>query len=108
MRPKQILCSLIGALLVSVPLPSQNYDLSHPAEIHVQHHATAEEIRDRQSGPQLQKDAKDLAELCASIPADLDGVKQGLLAKDVLEKLKRMEKLSKRVREELTRASTAP
>ncbi len=30
------------------------------------------------------------------------------MPQDVLEKLKRMEKLSKRVREQLTRASTAP
>lgn len=108
MTCNQFLCLLVGTLLVAVPLPSQNYDLAHPAEVHVQHHPTAEEIRDRQSGPQLQKDAKDLAELCASIPADMDEVKKGLLAKDVLEKLKRVKKLSKRVREELTRASTAP
>ena len=57
---------------------------------------------------QRQKDAKELAELCASVPSDMDGVKQGLLSKDVLEKLKRVEKLSKRVREQLTRSSTVP
>jgi hypothetical protein len=38
----------------------------------------------------------------------MDGVKQGLLSQEVLEKLKRVEKLSKRVREQLTRASPAP
>jgi len=96
-------------LLLAVHLPSQSYDLNRPTtEVHTEHHATAEEIRDRQAGPQLQKDAKDLAELCASIRADMDGVKQGLLAKDVMGKLKRMEKLSKRVREELTKTATAP
>jgi hypothetical protein len=31
----------------------------------------------------------------------MDGVKQGLLPKDVVEKLKRVEKLSKKVRQEL-------
>jgi hypothetical protein len=46
--------------------------------------------------------------LCASVPSDMDGVKQGLLSKDVVEKLKRVEKLSKRVREQLTRISAAP
>jgi hypothetical protein len=60
------------------------------------------------SNLQLQKDAKELAELCASVASDMDGVKQGLLSKDVLEKLKRVERLSKRVREQLTRSSTAP
>ena len=99
---------LLGALLVTIPLPSQTVNLNHPSqEIEVQHHATPEEIRDRLSGPQMQKDAKELADLCASIPADMDGVRRGLLDKDVLEKLKRVEKLSKHMREELTRASTA-
>jgi len=108
MRYSRCICLLLGALLVAVPLPSQNVNPMHPEEIQVQHHASPEEIRDRLSRPQLQKDAKDLAELCASIPADMDGIKQGLLPKDALEKLKRLEKLSKRVREELTQTSTAP
>jgi hypothetical protein len=51
---------------------------------------------------------KELAGLCASVSDDMGHVKQGLLSKDALEKLKRMEKLSKRVREELTQTSTAP
>jgi hypothetical protein len=38
----------------------------------------------------------------------MDHVNQGLLSKDALEKLKRMEKLSKRVREELAQTPTAP
>lgn len=57
---------------------------------------------------QLQKDAKELAELCASVSDGMDHVKQGLLSKDAFEKLKRMEKLAKRVREELTQTSTTP
>jgi hypothetical protein len=82
--------------------------MGHPQEVRVQHHALPEEIRDRLSNSQFQKDAKELAELCASVPADMDGVKQGLLGKEVLDRLKRIEKLSKRVREELTQGSTAP
>jgi hypothetical protein len=91
------------ALLVAVPAASQSVNMSRPSEIHAQHHATPEEIRDRQAAPQLQKDAKDLAELCSSIREDMNGVQQGLLGKDVLERLKRLERLSKHVREELTR-----
>jgi hypothetical protein len=56
----------------------------------------------------LQKDAKELAGLCASVSDGMDHVKQGLLSKDAFEKLKRMEKLAKRVREELTQTSTTP
>lgn len=51
----------------------------------------------------LRRDAKELAELSASIPADVDRVNRGLLPKDVMEKLKRVEKLSKQLRSDLTR-----
>jgi hypothetical protein len=50
---------------------------------------------------QLRHDAKELAELSASVTADIDQVNRGVLPKDVLEKLKRIEKLSKRLRNEL-------
>jgi hypothetical protein len=51
----------------------------------------------------VRHDAQELAELSASIPADVDRVNRGLLPKDVLEKLKRVEKLSKQLRNDLTR-----
>ena len=51
----------------------------------------------------LQRDAQELAELSASIPADVRRVNRGLLPKDLMEKLKRVEKLSKHLRSELTR-----
>jgi hypothetical protein len=50
----------------------------------------------------LQREAQELAELSASIPADINRVNRGLLPKDVIGKLKRVEKLSKRLRSELT------
>jgi hypothetical protein len=40
------------------------------------------------------------------MPDDMASVKQGLLPKEIIEKLKRVEKLSKRVREQLARART--
>ncbi len=80
----------------------------HPQEIDVQKHSSPEDVRTRAASLQLQKDAKELSELCASVSDDMDHVKQGLLSKDALEKLKRMEKLSKRVREQLTQTSLAP
>jgi hypothetical protein len=48
---------------------------------------------------------RELAEICASVREDVDGLKQGLVSKDLVERLKRMEKLSKHVREKLTRTS---
>jgi hypothetical protein len=99
---------LLGILLVPVPLPSQNVNLKHPQEIEAQKPTTPEDMRARVAYVQLQKDAKELAGLCGSVSDDMDRVKQGLLPKDSVEKLKRLEKLTKRVREELAQTSTAP
>ena len=108
MRSTALLCLLIGVLLIAVPVPSQNVNVKHPDEFQVQKQLSPDDMRARAANLQLQKDAKELAELCATVPSDMDGVKQGVLPQEVLEKLKRVEKLSKRVREQLTRASTAP
>jgi hypothetical protein len=108
MRSIRLLGLLTGVLLITGPLPGQNVNPMHPEEISVQKHTSPDDMRARAANVQLQKDAKELADLCASVPGDLDGVKQGLMSKDLLEKLKRMEKLSKRVRELLTQTSPAP
>ena len=49
----------------------------------------------------LQKEAGELADLSQSIPHDIDSANKGVLPKDVLEKLKRIEKISKHLRGEL-------
>ena len=49
----------------------------------------------------LRQEADDLARTAQTIPTDMAGVRQGTLPKDILEKLKRIEKLSKRLRSEL-------
>jgi hypothetical protein len=98
----------LGILLGAIVVSAQNVNLKHPNDISAQKQITPDEMRDRAAQVQLQKDAKELGELCASISPDMDGVKQGLLPKDELEKLKRLEKLSKRVREELAQSSVAP
>ena len=106
MRFPRLLWLLVGIVVVPATLRTQNVNPMHPEEIQVQKHASPEDMRERLANVQLQKDAKDLAELCASVPVDMAGIKQGVLAKDVLEKLKRLEKLSKHVREQLTRVTT--
>ncbi len=50
---------------------------------------------------QVQKEADDLARMAQTIPADVASARKGMLPKDVIEKLKQIEKLSKRLRAEL-------
>jgi hypothetical protein len=98
----------IGMLFTAAPLVGQNVNPMHPEEISAQKHSSVDDMRTRAANAELQKDAKELSELCASMPGDMDGVRQGLMSKDLLDKLKRMEKLSKRVRDLLTRGTPGP
>ncbi len=50
-----------------------------------------------------QKDADDLARTAQTIPADVASIRKGMMPKDVMEKLKEIEKLSKHLRTELNR-----
>jgi hypothetical protein len=50
---------------------------------------------------QAQREAEELARTAQSIPADVSKVREGMLPKDVIEKLKTVEKLAKRLRMEL-------
>jgi hypothetical protein len=50
---------------------------------------------------QLQQEADDLARTAQTIPSDVESVRKGMLPKDVIQKLKQIEKLSKRLRSEL-------
>ena len=51
---------------------------------------------------QLQREAKELLELSQSVQPDIDRISHGLLPKDTIEKLKRIEKVSKHLRGELS------
>jgi len=108
MRASTLCLLSMASLLVASLLTAQNVNTMNPQEIQAQHHATPEELRDRMSQTQLQKDSKELAELCGSLKADLDGVEKGKLEKDLIERLKKVEKLSKRVREQLTKTPLTP
>ena len=50
----------------------------------------------------LKSDSDELVVLSQSIHSGIDSVQKGMLPKDLIEKLKQMEKLSKRLRSELT------
>jgi hypothetical protein len=94
---------LVGAFLLSVNLQSQNVNTMHPGEIHDQTHPSPDDLRNRMANQQFQRDIKDLSELCAAMPDDMEHLKQGMVARDLPERLRRIEKLSKRVREQLAR-----
>jgi hypothetical protein len=49
----------------------------------------------------LQQDADDLARTAQTIPTDVASIRRGTLPKDTIQKLKEIEKLSKRLRSEL-------
>lgn len=81
------------------PRPSdwpQNQLPGQPISLQGQERPTVDVVR-------LQRDAQELAELSASIHTDVNRANRGLLSKDVIDKLKRVEKLSKQLRSELTR-----
>ncbi len=50
---------------------------------------------------QAQREAADLSRMAQTIPSDVAKIREGMLPKDVIEKLKLIEKLSKRLRSEL-------
>ena len=50
----------------------------------------------------LQQDADELAQLAQSVHAEIGQVRSGLLPADLKQKLKKIEKLSKQLRNELT------
>ncbi len=101
-----VLCLLLGVF--PVPLPFQAKTSTRSTRKSRFRNTVARRHEGTRRPLRLQKDAKELAGLCASVSDDMDHVKQGLLSKAAPEKLKRMEKLAKRVREELTQTSTAP
>jgi hypothetical protein len=51
---------------------------------------------------QLQREARELLELSQSLQPDIESVNHGMLPKDTIDKLKRIEKLAKHLRGEIT------
>ena len=52
--------------------------------------------------PQLEREAEELFRLAQSVRPDVERLGQGMLPKDVVEKLKRIEKLSKQLRSQIS------
>jgi hypothetical protein len=106
---------LLSFLIALVLLPSLRPALaqgSHPRPPGLQQ-AEKNEAQSEQSMPpsppprrkvdfsKLRSEADELASLAQSIPPDVDRVRQGVLAKDLASRLKRIEKLSKHLQSQL-------
>jgi hypothetical protein len=76
------------------PTPPERLDTSTPEK-------ESTTLTRRLDMAQLQKEAEDLARTAQTIPSDVASVRKGMMPKDVIEKLKQIEKLSKRLRTEL-------
>lgn len=96
-------------LILSVPAISQQSSL--PARINQRVDRREEQISRVSASPApdvraarlatLQHDAHELSALSGSVQSDLQRLQQGMLVKDLNDNLKKMEKLSKKVRREI-------
>jgi len=59
--------------------------------------------RERVNPGQLRSEARQLLELSQSVQADFEQVSRGLLPKDLVDKLKRIEKLTKNLRSQINK-----
>lgn len=76
MRCDRLLRLSLLLVLCGVSAQPQSVNTERPSEeIHAQKIPTPEDIRDRVSSVQFQKDAADLAQLCHAVSADMEGVK---------------------------------
>jgi hypothetical protein len=78
------------------------HDRKRWAEPPEQHNATR--LSDRPDLRELKRDAEELANLSQTIPADVEAISRGLLSSNLNERLKRIEKLSKKLRDAVERS----
>ncbi len=98
-----LLLPVLLALFVTTAIPqTRNHFPTPPEPLDPQSNDKAPATVSRHVDlAQLQKEADDLARTAQTIPSDVANVRKGMLPKDVIEKLKQIEKLSKRLRTEL-------
>ena len=102
---KYLLSSCLIVLLCALVNPQARNNWPHPPQSASQVPAVAKPkplpLHAGADPLELQREAKELLELSQSLQPDMQSVNHGLLPKDTIEKLKRIEKLSKRLRGEL-------
>jgi hypothetical protein len=94
---------LSGVLLAVAQHSHSNYPTPpEPAERTTQSSsATVTQTQLAADPVQLQREAREMLDLSQSVLNDIDSVSHGLLPKDLNDKLKRIEKLSKHMRSEV-------
>lgn len=88
------------AILISLPAVCQQA-MPAPMGRPVQWQHPMPEVSATQRAQATKQDAQDLSELSSSIQEDLQKLQKGMLAKDLHEKLKKLEKLAKRLRQDV-------
>lgn len=106
---KTITACLAGILLWAVPMLAQVGNVVRPGTREAQKAENQPPVppqykpRPKPADPaELKREADELTKLAASIPDDVDRASKGVLASDLNERLKRIEKLSKRLRRDLS------
>jgi hypothetical protein len=104
----RLVCLLL--ILLAVPVISQS-NSPQQTRNRIQSFNKDKEMR-REATPELDTkavqleaihhDAADLSTLSTSLQSDLEQLQKGMLAKDLAEKLKKIEKLSKKLRQEMS------
>ena len=103
MKPTHVTVSLAVMLVMSPLCMAQNSRMLPPQMRHAQElQAQNESMDSRPVDIQaLAREADELASLAASVRPDVHNLSRGILAKDLAQKLKQIEKLSKHLRSEL-------
>jgi hypothetical protein len=88
------------AILLSVPAVCQQ-GMPTPMGRPIQWQQPGPKVSPEQRARGIQQEAHDLSELSSSIQDDLQKLQKGMLSKDLHNKLKKLEKLAKRLREDV-------
>jgi len=91
---------LLLSILISVPAICQQ-GMPTPMGRPTQWQHPAPEVSPEQRARGVRQDAQDLSDLSSSIQGDLQKLQKGVLTKDLHDKLKKLEKLAKRLRQDV-------
>lgn len=105
MKLTRVTVCLAVMLVMGLPCMAQNSrmlppQMRHAQELQAQNESVDSHPVDTQA---LAREADELATLAASVRPDIHNLSRGILAKDLAQKLKQIEKLSKHLRSEVTR-----
>jgi hypothetical protein len=95
-----LVCSLLGASPTQHPIPPglrEADKLPEPNNV-----PPPPPVRRGADPAQLRREADELAKLASAVPVEIDQVTKGELPKDLNENLKKIEKLAKRLRSEVS------